>query len=390
MIEELKAYLINQLNNNDIFVGVLGGSLAASVIYYAKSAIPKTYEHAQSFLTSTIEINSTDYRFKSFLEYFQTEKPILRRSKFSLIKQTDDPNDYVNSSDKHKSYKLGIGYGTHFYRINKKLISVNYYIDDSNKSMKLVERLKIKILSRKPQKHIEVLLSKVKDINNEDNLVLRINSKDWWDEAEGVQKRTMDSIFIEPDIKKSIINSIDKFKSNKDFCLSKGIQWKKSLMFDGPAGTGKSSLCMAIASKYNMPLYYLNLGAVENDQDLQSLFSQVPKESVILIEDVDCAKRDDTKSNSKNKGITTSCLLNCLDGALTPSGRLLLMTTNHFEKLDPALVRTGRVDHRFKIDKMSLSVAKEMVSYLRPELKINEEDLIGKTGAEIELMLKEK
>ena len=45
-------------------------------------------------------------------------------------------------------------------------------------------------------------------------------------------------------------------------------------------------------------------------------------------------------------GISLSGLLNAIDGVASHEGRVLIMTTNHPEKLDAALVRPGRVDRR--------------------------------------------
>ncbi|EME43025.1 hypothetical protein DOTSEDRAFT_72427 [Dothistroma septosporum NZE10] len=45
-------------------------------------------------------------------------------------------------------------------------------------------------------------------------------------------------------------------------------------------------------------------------------------------------------------GVSLSGLLNAIDGVATHEGRVLIMTTNHPEKLDAALVRPGRVDLR--------------------------------------------
>lgn len=45
-------------------------------------------------------------------------------------------------------------------------------------------------------------------------------------------------------------------------------------------------------------------------------------------------------------GISLSGLLNAIDGVASAEGRVLIMTTNHAEKLDAALVRPGRVDRK--------------------------------------------
>jgi len=52
---------------------------------------------------------------------------------------------------------------------------------------------------------------------------------------------------------------------------------------------------------------------------------------------------------SEENSLTLSGLLNVLDGVNASEGRLVIMTTNHPEKLDPALYRAGRVERKFEI-----------------------------------------
>jgi chaperone BCS1 len=52
------------------------------------------------------------------------------------------------------------------------------------------------------------------------------------------------------------------------------------------------------------------------------------------------------KDGKDAKGISLSGLLNAIDGVASHEGRILIMTTNHPEDLDPALIRPGRVDRK--------------------------------------------
>jgi hypothetical protein len=99
--------------------------------------------------------------------------------------------------------------------------------------------------------------------------------------------------------------------------------------------------------------------------------NQVPANSVLLFEDIDCMRgsqsREEpelrsgrnenstivTKENASTNVVTLSGLLNVLDGFHAPSGVLFVMTTNHLEKLDPALLRPGRIDYRLFLGKAS-------------------------------------
>lgn len=47
--------------------------------------------------------------------------------------------------------------------------------------------------------------------------------------------------------------------------------------------------------------------------------------------------------------MTFSGLLNCLDGVASTEERLVFMTTNYLDRLDPALIRPGRIDVKKEI-----------------------------------------
>jgi mitochondrial chaperone BCS1 len=80
------------------------------------------------------------------------------------------------------------------------------------------------------------------------------------------------------------------------------------------------------------------------------IFSVAPQQSIILLEDIDAAfvSREDTnQQKSAYEGlnrVTFSGLLNALDGVASTEARIVFMTTNYLSRLDPALIRPGRVD----------------------------------------------
>jgi mitochondrial chaperone BCS1 len=62
-------------------------------------------------------------------------------------------------------------------------------------------------------------------------------------------------------------------------------------LFSGPPGTGKSSLAFALASNFGLPVYMINLSAPGlSDNDIESLFSTVPRHCIVLLEDVDATQ----------------------------------------------------------------------------------------------------
>ena len=84
-----------------------------------------------------------------------------------------------------------------------------------------------------------------------------------------------------------------------------------------------------------------------DDDDLNRALNDAPSHSIILLEDIDgIFKGRESVINQGSRGrVTFSGLLNALDGVRSQEGRILFMTTNHREKLDPALLRPGRADY---------------------------------------------
>lgn len=75
------------------------------------------------------------------------------------------------------------------------------------------------------------------------------------------------------------------------------------------------------------------------------------------------SRKTNTSSDTDNEPtskISLSGLLNVIDGVATHEGRILIMTTNHPEKLDPALIRAGRVDMQISFSCATASQIKSL------------------------------
>ena len=67
--------------------------------------------------------------------------------------------------------------------------------------------------------------------------------------------------------------------------------------------------------------------------------------------------------------MTLSGLLNAIDGVTSTEGRILFMTTNYADRLDPALIRPGRVDRKVFIGHCDHYQLKQMFSRFYPDAK---------------------
>ena len=163
--------------------------------------------------------------------------------------------------------------------------------------------------------------------------------------------RPAESVILRAGQMEDLIGDVRQFLHRRSWYVERGLPYRRGYLLYGPPGTGKSSAALAIASELKMDLALLSLtrGSLD-DNELCSLLAAVPANAIVLIEDIDCAfiQREHNES-SKVGGLTFSGLLNALDGVAAGEGRVLFATTNHPERLDPALVRPGRIDRRVEI-----------------------------------------
>ncbi|GJM96048.1 hypothetical protein PR202_ga12853 [Eleusine coracana subsp. coracana] len=156
-------------------------------------------------------------------------------------------------------------------------------------------------------------------------------------------------------LKQSIIDDLNKFMKRKDYYKRIGKAWKRGYLLYGPPGTGKSSLVAAIANHLRFDIYDLELTGVANNSDLRRFLIGMTNRSILVVEDIDCSiemnQREESGSNPTYKEneehkVTLSGLLNFVDGLWSTcgEGKIIIFTTNYKERLDPALLRPGRMD----------------------------------------------
>lgn len=181
-----------------------------------------------------------------------------------------------------------------------------------------------------------------------------------WYNGSSIRVKPLEKTILNETKKKFILDDLDTFVNSEEWYVNTSIPYKRGYCFYGPPGTGKTTLALGIANHLKRNIYCLNLNSIEDDSRLPRAFESIPANSILLIEDIDkvFSGRENMKEGSK---ITFSSLLNCLDGAFYKHGLMTIITTNHIEKLDSALLRTGRIDNKMEIP---LPSDKEISLYL--------------------------
>jgi len=189
--------------------------------------------------------------------------------------------------------------------------------------------------------------------------IYRNNGAGKWTSTENKMFRKLDTVILKENQKEELLTDVNEFVGQEDWYTSRDIPYTRRYMFWGSPGTGKSSCIKALACHTKRHIHYLVLSSVKNDEQLFSLFEKINfAETILVIEDIDCASEitrdratsseegDDTKEKSS---LTLSGLLNAIDGGIINNhGQIMIITTNHPDKLDEALVRAGRVDCKYE------------------------------------------
>ncbi|KAK6160385.1 hypothetical protein DH2020_003766 [Rehmannia glutinosa] len=161
------------------------------------------------------------------------------------------------------------------------------------------------------------------------------------------------------DDQNSLTVDLNRFVRRRKFYKRVGKAWKRGYLLYGPPGTRKSSLVAAMANYLKFDIYDLELSSLRSNAELRRLMASTKNRSILVIEDIDCSidlenRQDEgrysfnhrAKQKQKKPQLTLSGLLNFVDGIWSCCGdeRIIVFTTNHKDRLDPALLRPGRMD----------------------------------------------
>ena len=208
-----------------------------------------------------------------------------------------------------------------------------------------------------------------------------------------------------------------------------GCAYKSCMLFDGEPGTGKTTTIKAIARETNRHIIILNMNRIKTSEEFESSIRKtkfnkhelIGKQLLFVIEDADASNNSiflsrDTKKESKDEienledsdkddlkdkhvkkpikdlidniesgkklmvelmkqedQMDMSTLLNTMDGVIELGGIMLIISTNHKNKFDKAILRPGRVDYEHTFKNASLNIIKQMIKH---KFDLEDDDLL--------------
>ncbi|KAI0112473.1 BCS1 N terminal-domain-containing protein [Nemania sp. FL0031] len=394
------------------------------------------WEKVESHFMSVVDIRTDDEIYNILMAWVATQQfsqgarrfvvntNLASRSWYVMREEEEEDDDDMGNDDnsvrsgrkKKKSLSYTPSFGSHYFWYRGHLLLFRRTANREQNSYMLVserEEISISCFGRDPWVLKELLLEARQKYMERDQHKTQIyrgttkplSSDPTWQRCMSRATRPFSTVIINEKTKKELISDVTDYlnPATQRWYANRGIPYRRGYLLYGPPGTGKSSLSLALAGFFKMRIYIVSLSSVNaNEEMLGNLFAALPRQCVVLLEDIDSAglthTREETtrskkrraedsdsdsddsdepgrtsRGNSKtsksgNGRLSLSGLLNILDGVASQEGRILIMTTNHIEKLDKALIRPGRVDMTIEFgladEYMSANIFRNIFAYL--------------------------
>jgi len=189
---------------------------------------------------------------------------------------------------------------------------------------------------------------------------------------ETIKSASFDNLILPPELKREIQDDFANFFASREMYERHHIPWKRGILLIGPPGNGKTHTVKALINQTKQPCLYVksfkSCWGTDHDR-IRAVFERARKTtpSIIVLEDLDSLIDDENRA----------FFLNELDGFAANTGVVVLATTNHPEKLDPAILdRPSRFDRKYYFN---LPAPPERLAYLgswnlslEPKLRLSE------------------
>lgn len=327
-----------------------------TIVHYCREVPLNLWRRLKSRFIIEIDIPDRDEAFL-WMDEWLSSHPYGRNRARLLTVRTIRPYDEDERTDRRPRILFTPAPGAHWFFFKRRLVILNRSrtnISDAKSSLSgaLRESFNILIFTRNRQL-VQQLIEEARELvhpEGEKKVGILTAKYGHWNSKMMRRPRPLESIVLRQGFMEELVATVEKFRDNEQWCNDRGIPWRLGIELYGPPGSGKSSAVMGVASHFGMDIAILNLASASMDDDeLYSLLANVDSNTIVLIEDIDCVYNQREASEDKDNRITFSGLLNAIDGVSAGEGRILFVTTNHPEKLDPALVRPGRIDLKLEV-----------------------------------------
>lgn len=360
-------------NNQIMATGAVVG-VGYAVVAWLKQVPKIIYQWIRGRLVIDVEVRDDDEAFYWVSLWLADHESITRRSRNLSAKAVRENTATIGNRPKVHFIP---GLGTHWIWHTRHLIMVSRTRDpETGKSSGGKESIRMSFLCRDKTFVVKVFNEAICKVHPSaaQKLCILLPQYGYWNRSTYCRPRTMESVIMPFGVGEAAIAEVTRFFARKKWYEDNYVPWRFGILLSGIPGSGKSSLVKALASHFQLDIAVLNLQESSmDDGQLLRLLASLPRRTLLLLEDVDCVtvSRDAVKDKPEElqatqgaqshpnpaaptavaakTGVSLSGLLNGLDGVTDSDGRLLVMTTNHPDRLDSALIRPSRISLRIDL-----------------------------------------
>ena len=332
IIISVSEYLDHVLLGNEFAAGMVIAALSGSGLWLMRNVPVKTWKMFVKHITTSVVINNDNEAFYHLNRYLID---LILQSRYLKI---------GNGRWGDTSAEMEIGYGKQIFWMDWHTpIMIEVEKSEESASRKVKEFITITKLGR-DHGYFDRMLDWIRHNDDSDPDMIHIYHYDGKcrEPAAKAPKRDIGSVIMNEETRRHLLSKIDYFLSNEEWFISHDIPYQLGILLHGPPGTGKSTLVKAIASHIDRNML-IAAGMNGMGRNMKC------DEDIMVFEELDnmgMLNRDgDGEDDSMGvRSMTLNMALQSLDGILSNHGQIVIMTTNHIDMIDQALIRPGRVD----------------------------------------------
>lgn len=391
-------HLVQQTLESEVATGMTAGALllgAVTFICYQLRSLPaRAVRLIERQGTVTLTIYGDDDVYHPVSLWLANHPATKKARRLNVVTRWEN-SDGMHIGPSRRIHKLTPGPGIHVLRYQNRWFLVRKDVSQpggnenggrnspAGGNTRKTETLTISTFGRDPE-IMRRLIEEVADVQqNKETVPVYFWAGRGYARCAERLKRPLSTVYLDEAQKERIVADLRSFLDRRRWYADRGIPWRRGYLFEGPPGTGKSTLIFALASLLEKPVYIVNPSTIWDDGSLMQAMNDAGS-GMVVIEDADTFKvtqerakkrpegyGGDTamsasqfappqRAEEEGAGITLSGLLNAIDGIASAEGRILFITSNHPDALDSALLRPGRIDVRERLGLAQADVARQM------------------------------